>query len=141
MPSERDLQVTTSALQRVRDDLNKRRADLDRRRDAVGPSQSSWYKRVVPNFGEDSDYSDAQEIKGLEALEYQMGMNLEELKHTHEQAKFGRTFYGRVFNFGGRIFAVYCVFRILTVSSISLPPRFVADTPIVYLQSPLSCHP
>ena len=61
--------------------------------------------------------ADAQEIIGLEALEYQMSVNLDELKQSRDKAKFERTLYGRMFNIGGRLFAVYCVFRTITVST------------------------
>ncbi len=53
--TERDVEVSTSALARVREDLAKRRHDLQRRKDTALPAQTSWYKRVVPDFGGDSE--------------------------------------------------------------------------------------
>ena len=58
-----------------------------------------------------------QEIFGLEALEFQMARNLDVLKQRQADAKFSKTFAGRVFNWGGRIFAVYCIYRIFSVST------------------------
>lgn len=60
--------------------------------------------------------SSMQEIAGLEALESQMARNLEGLKQQRDDAKFSRTFGGRIFNFGGCLFAIYCVYRIFVVS-------------------------
>lgn len=56
-----------------------------------------------------------QELNGLEALEYEMSRNLETLKERQADAKFSRTIGGRIFNWGGRLFAIYCIFRILNV--------------------------
>lgn len=53
--TDRDLDVSTSALARVREDLAKRKDDLRRRQETTVPTQSAWYKRVVPSFGEDSE--------------------------------------------------------------------------------------
>lgn len=61
-------------------------------------------------------FPDEQELKGLEALEYQMARNLEALKHRREYARFSESFKGTLFNWGGRLFAVYCVFRVISVS-------------------------
>lgn len=55
------------------------------------------------------------EIQGLEALEYQMSRNLRGLTQQREEAKFSRTLTGRLFYWVGRLFAVYCVYRIVMV--------------------------
>lgn len=60
----------------------------------------------------------AQEIQGLEALEYQMSKNLEVLRQRRDNARFATTLKGRVFAIIGHGFAVYCVFRIVSVSVI-----------------------
>jgi len=59
----------------------------------------------------------SQELQGLEALEYQMSKNWEVLRQQRENAKFSTTLKGRVFAIVGRGFAVYCVFRIASVSA------------------------
>ena len=58
----------------------------------------------------------SQEIRGLEALEIQMARNFEALKEQHEYAKFSGTFKGQLFNWGGQLFAIYCIFRVISVS-------------------------
>ena len=58
-----------------------------------------------------------QELQGLEALEYQMSKNLEVLRHRRESARFSATLKGRAFAIAGHGFAVYCVFRIISVSA------------------------
>ena len=60
--------------------------------------------------------SATQELNGLLALEYQMARNLEALRQQQAEIKFSRTVRGKLFNFGGRLFAVYCVYRIVVVS-------------------------
>lgn len=57
-----------------------------------------------------------QEIQGLEALEYQMSRNLDTLRERYATAKFAGTFKGWVFNVMGKIFMVYCVIRVISVS-------------------------
>lgn len=57
-----------------------------------------------------------QEIIGLEALEYQMSRNVERLRHHYNELQFSKTLSGRVFSWGGRLFAIYCVYRIIVVS-------------------------
>jgi hypothetical protein len=57
-----------------------------------------------------------QEVSGLQALEYQMTRNLDELTLQRDMAKLSTTFRGRVYNLAGRLFAVYCVFRVVSVS-------------------------
>jgi hypothetical protein len=67
-----------------------------------------------PNYELSASLS--QELKGLEALEFQMARNLEALKERREYGKFSGTFKGKIFNWGGRLFALYCVFRVISVS-------------------------
>ena len=57
-----------------------------------------------------------QELQGLEALEHQMFKNLEVLRQRRESARFSATLRGRAFDLLGHGFAVYCVFRIISVS-------------------------
>ena len=57
-------------------------------------------------------------MTGLQALEYEMSRNLDVLKQRQADAKFSKTVAGRLFNWGGRLFAVYCVYRIFSVSAI-----------------------
>lgn len=68
--------------------------------------------------------SATQELNGLEALEYEMSRNLDTLKETQADAKFSRTIGGRIFNWGGRLFAIYCIFRILNVSGLHIAELF-----------------
>ena len=63
--------------------------------------------------------SATQELNGLLALEYQMARNREALRQQQAEIKFSRTVRGKLFNFGGRLFAVYCVYRIVVVSRAS----------------------
>jgi hypothetical protein len=59
--------------------------------------------------------SDLEELKGLEALEYQMNRNVESLRQQRQNAKFSGTFRGMLLNWSGRVFAVYCILRVVTV--------------------------
>lgn len=67
-----------------------------------------------------ADLSSAtQELNGLLALEYQMARNLEALRQQRAEVKFSQTIQGKLFNIGGRIFALYCVYRIVVVSDMA----------------------
>ena len=67
-------------------------------------------------------------MSGLQALEYEMARNLDGLRQRQADAKFARTVAGRIFNWGGRLFAVYCVYRILSVSAIRASSARVDST-------------
>ena len=56
------------------------------------------------------------ELTGLVALEYQMDRNVESMKRLRAHAQYSRTVQGRALQWAGRLFALYCVFRTLSVS-------------------------
>ncbi|KAH9924238.1 Abscisic acid G-protein coupled receptor-domain-containing protein [Amylocystis lapponica] len=114
-PSEEEVLSAERGLYRVQNDLLQRRLDIQKLEAAQQPAtESGWFSRVVPSFRGDSQLSSArQELSGLESLEYEMSRNLEALKQRRANAQFSRTFAGKVFNWGGRMFAVYCVYRIV----------------------------
>ncbi|KAJ6492833.1 G protein-coupled receptor 89 [Mycena vitilis] len=106
-PAEQDVVGAEFALSTVRDDLDKRRADAARRA-AAQTDQGSWISRVMPSFRGDENL---QELKGLEALEYQMARSVDDLRTRRATAKFAGTVRGRLANAGGRLFAAYCLVR------------------------------
>jgi len=57
-----------------------------------------------------------QEIRGLEALEYETARKLELLRESRDAAKFNSTWKGRTLNAVGYLFAIYCVVRFFNVS-------------------------
>ncbi|KAK0483039.1 G protein-coupled receptor 89 [Armillaria luteobubalina] len=109
LSQDRDIEVSTAALARIREDLKARMDEATRK----GNNETApWYSRVVKTFGSD-DIS--QEIAGLEALEYQMALALDDKRERQRAHRRSRTLYGRAWNLGGKVFAVYCVIRILSV--------------------------
>ena len=56
------------------------------------------------------------ELTGLVALEYQMDRNVESMKRLRAHAQYSRTVQGRALQWAGRLFALYCIFRTLSVS-------------------------
>ena len=58
-----------------------------------------------------------REIDGLIALEYQMDRNLEEMKKLVSASRYNETLGGRILRIAGTVFAVYCVFRSISVRS------------------------
>lgn len=132
-PTDGDVLSSEQALARVRQDLANRRADLLRRKSSQTPPDPGWFSKVAINFrggsgrflsgvarlrlthGSESS-SLAQELQGLEALEYEMSKNLEVLRQLRENARFSTTLKGRVFAIIGHGFAVYCIFRVISVS-------------------------
>ena len=133
IPTDADVSSSEQALDRVRQDLASRRADLTRRESSQNSPDSGWLSKVAVNFRGGSgrlpigillrqeftwnseSSSLAQELRGLEALEYQMSKNLEMLRQRRDNARFSRTMRGRAFAIIGHGFAVYCVFRIISV--------------------------
>ncbi|EPQ55979.1 hypothetical protein GLOTRDRAFT_40958, partial [Gloeophyllum trabeum ATCC 11539] len=121
-PTSNDVAAASQALDRVRSDLMERKAELKRLRNAQ--SQTTWLSRMTSSFRGDSRKSQISEVSGLEALEYQMSQNLEDMKLRQANAHFNRTIVGKLFNLGGRLFALYCIFRILSsLINIIIPIR------------------
>ncbi|CDO77486.1 hypothetical protein BN946_scf184902.g20, partial [Trametes cinnabarina] len=112
-PTDEEVRTAESGLQRVREDLAQRQKEL-RLLQASKPAESS---------------SVAQEITGLEALEYEMSRNLDSLKQRRTDARFSKTFVGRVFNWGGRLFSLYCIYRIFASLVNLILPRSPASAP------------
>ncbi|KAJ6465721.1 G protein-coupled receptor 89 [Mycena sanguinolenta] len=110
VPTEQDIVSAEYALSSIRDDLERKRAEAARR-SAAQQADGTWISRVMPSFRGDENL---QELKGLEALEYQMGRSLEDLRKRRAAARFGATFRGRLVNVGGRFFAMYCIFRYIS---------------------------
>ncbi|KAJ7258067.1 Abscisic acid G-protein coupled receptor-domain-containing protein [Mycena haematopus] len=109
-PTEQDIVSAEYALSSIRDDLERRRDEATRRA-AAQQTDGTWLSRVMPSFRGDENL---QELKGLEALEYQMGRSLEDLRRRRATATFSGTFRGRLVNVSGRLFAMYCLFRYIT---------------------------
>ncbi|KAH8112124.1 Abscisic acid G-protein coupled receptor-domain-containing protein [Phellopilus nigrolimitatus] len=117
VPSEQELLAAEEALERIRNDVQVRRKEERRLQESKSDDTSSWMSRVASTITGSSELTSIQrEIAGLLALEYQMDRNLENLKSLHANSRYNRTLQGRVFQWVGRIFALYCVFR--TLSSI-----------------------
>jgi len=128
-PTDDDIQAAEQGLQQVQNDLTHRRSEVQKLEAAQQPDpDSSWFSRVVPSFRGDSQLSSIrQELRGLEALEYEMSRNLESLKQRRADAMFAGTFAGQLFNWGGRLFAIYCIYRIInSIVNLFLPARSAA---------------
>ncbi|KAJ2985789.1 hypothetical protein NUW54_g10030 [Trametes sanguinea] len=130
-PTDEEVRSAESGLQRVREDLAQRQKDL-RLLQASKQSEapSSWFSRALPSWqGNGESSSLAQEITGLEALEYEMSRNLDALKQRQAESKFSKTFAGRVFNWGGRLFSLYCIYRIFASLVNLVLPRSPPSAP------------
>ncbi|KAG6816018.1 hypothetical protein H0H93_008684, partial [Arthromyces matolae] len=109
-PTEQDVSSAEYSLQSVRKDLSERQA-LAQQRANSSDGGKSWMSRLTPNLrGDDL----TQELRGLEALEYHMSSNVESLKARRQAAIYSRTLRGRIFNFGGLLFAFFCITRIFS---------------------------
>ncbi|KAI0791074.1 Abscisic acid G-protein coupled receptor-domain-containing protein [Abortiporus biennis] len=126
-PSDEEVKAAEDGLQRVREDLMERRRALERLEASQTKPEGSWLGNIVRG----NSLSEAtQEIAGLEALEYQMARNLTALKQSRDEHKFSRTIGGRLWNWGGRIFAIYCVYRIIiSVFNLVAPVRSFRSPP------------
>jgi len=126
--TEGDVSIAERSLLRIRNDLGERRTTLQLHRASEPQAESNW-SRVVSNFRSDASSDISQELKGLEALEFQMARNLEALKERRENDRFSTTFRGRLFNWGGQLFAIYCIFRVISsVINILTPAQTQGST-------------
>ncbi|TRM55151.1 Abscisic acid G-protein coupled receptor-domain-containing protein [Schizophyllum amplum] len=110
LPTEQDLRAAEHSLDRIRADLATLNGELTRT--SASSTDGSWISRVATSFrGGDSR---AQEMKGLRALEAEMSRNFDDLTRRYQEHTYRRTFRGRVVAVVGRLFAVYCVVRIVS---------------------------
>ncbi|TCD62664.1 hypothetical protein EIP91_006586 [Steccherinum ochraceum] len=130
-PTEQQVTQAEQGLERIQRDLAERRSALRRREASQPKSESSWLGRMMPSFrGQDEMSSAMQEISGLEALEVQMARNLDAMKERRREVKFAGTLRGRLFMWGGRLFALYCVYRtIMSIVNLIMPTRSLSHTP------------
>ncbi|KAJ8519301.1 hypothetical protein ONZ45_g3744 [Pleurotus djamor] len=113
VPTEGDIKTSENSLTRIRQDTQQLRLQLQ------GPSvqsgteerQGTWYSRFLPKLGGDERL---QELKGLEALERQMSLDLDALRNRRQAAQFSATLKGRLYNLGGSLFSVYCIIRVIS---------------------------
>ncbi|KAJ7726831.1 G protein-coupled receptor 89 [Mycena maculata] len=123
-PTEQDVVTAEYALSGVRDDLERKREEARRR--AAQQAEGTWISRVMPSFRGDENL---QELKGLEALEYEMSRSLDALRQRRASDQFSHTFRGRLTTIGGRLFALYCALRFVTsFINIFFPPTSSSPT-------------
>ncbi|KAI0070211.1 hypothetical protein K474DRAFT_1713534 [Panus rudis PR-1116 ss-1] len=122
-PTEEDIRVAERGLERVREDIAERRRELERLEASQPKSDATWYSGFMPSFsGSSQSTATSQELQGLLALEQQMAGNLSHLRSERARVKFDQTLRGKLFKWGGRIFAVYCVYRIgISIINLILP--------------------
>ena len=82
-----------------------------------------------------------QELSGLEALEYQMARNLSALREQQREAYWSQTLTGTFFNYGGFLFALYCVYRIIVVRLTNLVSLTWPSSPMFFLGCRQPHHP
>ncbi|KAL1943310.1 hypothetical protein VTO73DRAFT_4385 [Trametes versicolor] len=129
-PTDDEVRAAEGGLRRIQEDLAQRQKDLRRVETTNPKNQSSWLSRNISNLqGNSEESSLAQEITGLRALEYEMSRNVEVLKQRQADAKFNRTLAGQAFNWGGRLFAVYCIYRVLACLLNLVLPRAPPSAP------------
>ncbi|KAF8637139.1 hypothetical protein AX17_003043 [Amanita inopinata Kibby_2008] len=127
--TEQQIASAQYSLSSIRNDLSDRRATAERSEDPS--TDRSWLSRVGANFRPNNELQ--QEIRGMEALEYQMTRNLESLHEARNAAKYSATLKGKMYNVFGRLFAIYCVVRIInSLVNILLPSRRHASSATTY---------
>ncbi|KAF7296908.1 hypothetical protein MIND_00922600 [Mycena indigotica] len=93
---------------------------------AAAQANATWLSRVMPSFRGDDD---TQVLAGLSALEEQMTIRVDTLRQRRLEALRMRTWYGRLVTICGRVFSVYCAFRVLTtMAAFLLPSSFGSRT-------------
>ncbi|KAF7420963.1 hypothetical protein PC9H_011482 [Pleurotus ostreatus] len=117
IPSEGDIKSADLSLTRIRDDINQLRLQLQGSSVPSGAEtskdrgQGTWYSRFLSKFEGDDRL---QELKGLEALEHQMSLDLNALRQRRQTAIFSATLKGRLYNLSGRLFSIYCIIRVIS---------------------------
>jgi hypothetical protein len=164
-PSHEDIVAAERSLNRIRQQLAERKAEMQRAQVSFASTATSscsltefaqpvpkenWFSGVMSTFrGNGGTHRSSfcsvtpkrsrpdleQEIAGLDALAYQMSRNLSRLKNRQDASKFARTLKGRVFSWAGRLFAVYCMLRVLGVSNVCLAFRANYDVHPYIIQS------
>ncbi|KAJ3811783.1 G protein-coupled receptor 89 [Lentinula aff. lateritia] len=134
VPSERDIEQTERALERVKDDLTTRKHQLEAKRNATSSSNggaptsagASWYFRIVPNLRGNDDEA---EVAGLQMLYEQMDHNLSDLKRRKQDELFQRTIWGRMYGVVRLCMAIYWIARIIwTIVKVLIYQNFFASS-------------
>ncbi|KAJ4475138.1 Abscisic acid G-protein coupled receptor-domain-containing protein [Lentinula lateritia] len=134
IPSERDIEQTERALERVKDDLTTRKRQLEAKRNATSSSNSgaptsagaSWYSRIVPNLRGNDDEA---EVAGLQLLYEQMDHNLSDLRRRKQDELFQRTIWGRMYGVVKFCMAIYWIARIIwTIVKVLIYRNFFASS-------------
>ncbi|KAJ3893103.1 G protein-coupled receptor 89, partial [Lentinula edodes] len=134
VPSERDIEQTERALERVKDDLTTRKHQLEAKRNATSSSNggaptsagASWYSRIVPNLRGNDDEA---EVAGLQMLYEQMDHNLSDLKRRKQDELFQRTIWGRMYGVVRLCMAIYWIARIIwTIVKVLIYQNFFASS-------------
>ncbi|KAG8818078.1 hypothetical protein FRC19_010881 [Serendipita sp. 401] len=108
--TEKDVNQAAASLARVRADLVERQREAQQT-ESSEPS-SGWFPTNF--FKQSASSAIHQEINGMMALESQMARNLESLQARRAALQFRETWKGRIFVAIGKVFAIYCVFRIIS---------------------------
>ncbi|KAJ4485342.1 G protein-coupled receptor 89 [Lentinula aciculospora] len=117
-PSDRDIEQSERALERVKEDLTTRKRQLEAKRKATTSSDggvpvsagASWITRIVPNLRGNDDEA---EVAGLQMLYEQMECNLIDLKSRKQDEEFHRTIVGRLYRVVRLLMAIYWIARII----------------------------
>lgn len=129
IPTDQQISSTEYSLAAIRNDLQDRRATAARGRNS--PADKSWFSRVGSTLRPNTELE--QEVRGLEALEYEMTRKLELLQESRDAAKFNSTWKGKILNLVGYLFAIYCVVRVFnSLANIVLPSRRLASSSTTY---------
>ncbi|KAM6493159.1 G protein-coupled receptor 89 [Amanita muscaria] len=129
VPTEQQISSTEYSLSAIRNDLKDRHAVAARKPDSS--ADRTWLSRVSATFRPGSELD--QEIRGLEALEYEMVRKVEALRDARDAAKFSSSWRGRAFRVVGYLFAIYCVVRILSaLANLFIPSQRLASSETTY---------
>jgi hypothetical protein len=148
-PTDDDVAAAERSLAHIREDLDRRRSELGKDTTQVSPAQTFLVRLLdnhcslrrllgspeycrhfgptlvcIPRFETELYMTNcyiasAQELRGLEALEADMAQNAAAIQQRRALAVAASTPLGRIQTLSGRVLAVYCVIRLV---SVSLPP-------------------
>ncbi|CAO3649364.1 unnamed protein product [Mucor fragilis] len=149
--SEQDFKVAEHAYQQTEDMIQGKRALLEKMQsqdDASDKkkapiSDGGFFARIVSSMT-GSDDNEIRllrtEIEQLEGLAVNMKSDLDELERGRAKSRFSQTWKGRIWGVVDKIFAMYCVYKLIVTTINVLLQRSGSSDPITKMLSVMMSH-
>ncbi|QRV98015.1 G protein coupled receptor [Ceratobasidium sp. AG-Ba] len=129
--TKQDISNAEHSLTRVRNDLEIRTREAQNLelRDTKTTQNRTWGSRFLGAFSGESEMTSLRrEIAGLQALEFEMSRELDQMRARQARMEFSKTLSGRIWNAGGWLFAFNLLALFLGVRSYPASATPLSDT-------------